>query len=187
MKFAWLFMFVVFMAGCCQKQEQQSVEEARSPAVQLTSPEARKPFETAPLVVDSGSISEQDPAVLAAAEWTRKQCSLNVNNDEKEVSHDSGRAVQMSGFFIAPNDQPAGNFDIVLKGKEINYVIPAKTGWDRTDVAHYFNQPQLDSSGYDVHFVLPSNVHSGRYEVNFMVELEGKNFFCESGKVLLVE
>lgn len=142
-------------------------------------------FETEPLAVDSGSVTEQDPTRLAGAAWTAKQCVLSVPGDASELLAANGAPTRLQGFFIAPDDQPAGKFDIVLKGETENYHVPASTGWERTDVADFFKMPQLASSGFDVGADL-SNVPAGRYKVDFLMDRDGAQYFCESGKYLLV-
>lgn len=172
------------LAGGCNNP----APDPDAPAAVTTAPDEREmplTFETAPMTVDAASVIQQDPAVLAAAAWTAKQCSLTVPGDAADFSSEVAGPTRFTGFFIGPDDQPAGDFKIVLKGQDADYLIPARTGWDRTDVADYFQLPQLASSGFDVNADL-SGVAEGAYRVDFVLERNGA-FFCESGKRLLVE
>lgn len=173
-------------AGCNQQAPADG-----TPAVTTTPSEAAKPihFEVAPLQVGAKSINEQDRSVLAGAAWTAKQCSLTLKGiPESQMDIEAAKigSTHFSGFFIDPRDQPAGEFEIVLKGEQKNFSIPAKTGWDRTDVADFFKLPQLANSGFDVMADL-STVPSGKYKIDYMVERDGAKFFCESGKTVVIQ
>lgn len=175
---------VALVAGC-----NNSPAPGSDAAAVTTAPEeSQKPleFETTPLVVDAAAVTEQDPALRAGAAWTAKQCALTVPGDAAEMESASAGPTRLTGFFIAPDDQPAGEFDIVLKGETRNFRIPAKTGWDRSDVASFFKMPQLATSGFDVNADL-SGVATGNYKVDFMLERAGAKHFCESGKTLVVK
>ena len=176
---------VVAMVGCT---EQTGAPISGTPAVTTTPSEAAKPmtFQTTPLIVEADSVTAQDPALLAAAAWTQKQCVLTLPGDPAEFKASPSGPTRLTGFKIAPDDTSAGAFEIVLKGETSNYSIPAKTGWDRTDVADFFKMPQLVSSGYDLMVDL-SGVAAGRYKIDYMVDRGGKKFFCESGKHLVVK
>ena len=180
-----VLLLAAAVAGCGQPPP------GSGPAVTTTPSEDSKPikFETAPLLVAVDAVKEQDVAVLSGAEWTTKQCSLTlpgVPESQADIDATVGGPTRLAGFFIDPSDQPAGAFEVVLKGEPINYSIPAKTGWDRSDVADFFKMPQLVSSGYDLMVDL-SGVAAGRYKIDYMVDRGGKKFFCESGKHLVVK
>lgn len=173
----------VIVAGCNRAPTDDSPSVTTSPS------ESAKPieFQTAPIEIRADAVAKQDVAVLAAAAWTTKQCALvikDATDSEVELVAASSGFTEMAGFFIDPEDHPAGEFQIVLKGNNSNYAIPARTGWDRTDVADYFKMPQLASSGYHVLADL-AQLPSGSYEVDFMVARDGVNYFCESGKRLI--
>lgn len=172
------------LAACNRQQP------AAGGAVTTTPTEAQKPlaFESAPLTVKADAVKEQDPAILAGATWTRKQCALTlkeVPDAQADVPAAASGSTHLAGFFIDPKDQPAGNFEIVLKGESKNFSIPAKTGWDRSDVAEFFKLPQLANSGYDVNVDL-SGVPDGKYKIDYMADRGGTRYFCESGKNLVV-
>lgn len=171
---------VTLVAGC-------NKPTTDGPAVTTAPSEAEKPvkFESTPLVVDAASVVEQDPKLIADAAWTTKQCVLTVPGDAAEMQGATSGPTRLTGFFIAPDDQPAGEFDIVLKGESTNYRIPAKTGWDRTDVADFFKLPQLASTGFDANVDL-SMVPAGKYKVDFVLDRAGAKHFCESGKHLVL-
>lgn len=176
---------VVAMVGCT---EQTGAPVSGTPAVTTSPPEAAKPvsFETAPLVVEADSVTVQDPAILAAAAWTQKQCVLTLPGDPAEFEANANGPTRLTGFMIAPDDTSAGTFEIVLKGEKTNYSIPAKTGWDRSDVADFFKMPQLADSGFDANVDL-AKVMPGNYKVDYVVERGGSRHFCESGKTLVVK
>ena len=185
MKQYLVFVLAATVVGCGQAPSDGT------PAVTTTPSEDAKPikFETASLQVAAASVKEQDAAVLAAAEWTAKQCSLmlpGVPDSQHDLDAAAAGPTRLAGFFIAPDDQPAGEFEVVLKGDAKNYSFPAKTGWDRTDVADFFKMPQLASVGYDVMVDL-SGVEAGKYEIDYMLDRSGKKFFCESGSNLVVQ
>lgn len=181
-----LFVLAVMTAlAACSKQPAMT-----GPAVTTTPAEAQRPlvFESKPLEVKADGVKEQDPAVLAGATWTQKQCSLTLKDAPDttvDVDANPDGVTELAGFFIDPGNQPAGEFQIVLKGETKNFSIPAKTGWDRSDVATYFKMPQLANSGYDVTADL-AGVEPGKYKVDFMVDRSGTKYFCESGKSLVV-
>lgn len=182
---ALAFVLVAAVVGCSQ------APSGGDSAVTTAPREEAKPvqFETTPLQVAAASVKEQDPAVLAAAEWTAKQCSLtlpDMPDNQLDLDAAGTGPTHLAGFFIAPADQPAGDFEVVLKGEAKNYSFPVKTGWDRTDVADFFKMPQLASAGYDVMVDL-SGVDAGKYKINYMVDRSGKKFFCESGRNLVVK
>ena len=176
---------VVAMVGCT---EQTGAPISGTPAVTTTPSEAAKPmtFQTTPLIVEADSVTAQDPALLAAAAWTQKQCVLTLPGDPAEFKASPTGPTRLTGFMIAPDDTSAGAFEIVLKGETSNYSIPAKTGWDRTDVADFFKMPQLADSGFDANVDL-AKVAPGKYKVDYVVERGGSRHFCESGKTLIVE
>lgn len=168
-------------AGCYQ----QAPSTGSSP-VAKSSPGAK--FETTSLQVASSSVKEEDPSILLAANWTSKQCALTlegVTDTQVEIPATIGAPTHLAGYFIDPNDQPAGDFKVALMGTSKNYVFPAKTGWDRTDVADYFGKSQLASSGYDLNVDL-SGVPVGTYKLNYVVERTNGKFFCETGKNIVI-
>ena len=181
-----LMLAVMATLAACSKQPAST-----GPAITTTPSDARKPsaFETAPLVVKADAVKEQDSAILAGATWTRKQCSLTlkgVPDSQVDVPAAVNGSTHLAGFFIDPKDQPAGSFEIVLKGDSKNFAIAAKTGWDRSDVAEFFKLPQLANSGYDVDVDL-SGLPAGKYKIDYMVDRGGTRYFCESGKDLVVK
>lgn len=180
----------VIAAGCTKTPDNNAVNAA-SPAVTTTPPkEAPAPtFEAAPLTVSADMVKAQDPAILAAANWTAKQCDLTLSegtDPKADVLAVQGGPTAFSGFFIDPKDQPAGDFKIILKGDGTQYAIPARTGWDRSDVASFFKMPQLANSGFDVRADL-ANVPDGRYKVDFLLSRGDLGYFCESGKTVVVK
>lgn len=189
MKYARMACFAMTVATvmtACSRENPAS----RSPAVTTTPSAEEKPVftEKEPLIVDPASISEQNPAVLASAAWTKRQCAVATPADGIELhAAVAGGATEIAGYFIAPDNAPAGAFDLVLKGESRNFHIPARTGWDRSDVAEYFNAPALASSGYRISVKLKPEVPAGAYELDLMLDRSGTKYFCESGKILIVE
>lgn len=189
MKHAWvvcLAMTVAAVTAACSREHPAS----RSPAVTTTPSEEEKPLPTEKqaLVVDPAKIAEQDPAVLASAIWTKRQCAVATPGDGAELhAATEGGATEMAGYFIDPDNAPAGAFDLVLKGESRNFHIPARTGWDRSDVAEYFHAPALAASGYRISVKLASAVPAGAYKLDLMLDRGGAKYFCESGKTLIVD
>lgn len=137
------------------------------------------------MVIDDASITELDPAVLAEASWTAKPCALSSEQDAKDIVAARGVPFVMEGYMVDPSNVPAGEFDVVLKGAE-QFRIPVKTGWQRQDVADFFKVPALVESGF-LFSTTFGGVPAGRYDVDFVVEREGVNYFCESGKTLTLQ
>lgn len=185
MKTALIPLLALTLAACTQSEPDNNV----GPAATTTPPESRKPdrFETSPLVVDANSVVTQEKGILAGAAWTAKQCALTTPDDgDQLVAEESGNQTRLAGYFIAPDDRPAGAFDIVLSGESVDYKVPSRTGWDRSDVAEFFKAPELASSGFDLNVDLGS-LPSGEYKVDFLLDRDGTKFFCESGKRLVIE
>lgn len=182
MKSAFLLAIPTLLLASCKPHESVST----SPAVTTTPTAAEVPV-VAPLVVQAAQIEEQDVAVLAGATWTTKQCALETPGDAIELPAAANGGTNFAGYFIDPSEAPAGDFDIVLKGTARNFRIPAKTGWDRLDVAEFFKIPALATSGYHVLATLAPTVPAGRYEVDFILERAGVKYFCESGKTLVIQ
>lgn len=175
---AVLSAFFILAAGCHSEAPQRTAQGATD--------DGDAKSELPPMQVAATAVQEQAPAVLAKANWTRKACALtvaNVDDSVKEVPVAPGNPARLSGYFIDPEDQPAGDFSIVLLGLDRNYTFAAKTGWDRTDVAKYFGKPQLANSGFDVSVDL-SGIPDGTYKVDYVVDRHTGSFFCESGKAL---
>ena len=144
-------------------------------------------FETTPLTVQLSDVKEVDSQSLSAANWTRKSCALSVPEvpeTQKEIALGNTGHIRLSGYFIDPADQPAGKFEFALVGEKKTFIFPARTGWDRTDVAEYFEMPQLETSGFDVDVDLNS-LPVGSYKINYLVDRKDGKFFCESGKILV--
>lgn len=189
MKFHKTMLFAAVALAGCSQQSPEPATSPTSPAVTTAPTEEQKPLQTesAPLTVETTRVTEQDPAVLAGATWTAKQCALTTGEGSNKLVAATNGPTRLSGYFIDPTDKPAGEFQIILKGGSKNYQIPAKTGWDRADVAEFFKIPDLAVSGYDVSVSLSPSVPAGKYAVDFMLDREGAKYFCESGKTLIVE
>lgn len=183
-----LMVIAVALTGCSQSASEQVEGQSAEtlPAVTTNPADVQKPA-TSPLLIDGAQVKLQEPSVLAGATWTTKQCSLTTPDDGKDLSAQANSPTRLEGFFIDPQDAPAGEFEIVLKGDGANYGIPAKTGWERADVATFFKVPALATAGYDVLVTLDSSVPKGEYDVDLMLERGGVKYFCESGKRLLVK
>lgn len=174
--------FVSALAACHSEAPQQAGAANEGAA-------ADPGMDVPALNVAATSVHPEDVTVLAQANWTGKACALNLEGvDEKQVdvpANDAG-ATHLAGYFIDPDDKPAGDFSVALMGPEKNYLFPAKTGWDRTDVADYFRKPELATSGFQVNVDL-SGVPAGTYKLNYVVDRGAKGkFFCESGKAIVV-
>lgn len=118
---------------------------------------------------------------LQAAEWTRQACDLTVPEGGKALVHHAGTATLFEGFFIGPDNTPAGVFDFVLKGPDRSYAVRTETGFLRPDVASYFKDDALAGAGFRFSSTL-EGVPAGTYDVDFHVGKAGKRYFCESGK-----
>ena len=121
------------------------------------------------------------PAIRDGLEWSGKACDLAVQ-EEQDVRRDQPSLLR--GYAIAPSGAPPDAFEIVLAGARA-YSIAATTGIDRPDVASYFDDPRLARSGFRVG-VNYSGLEPGRYAVEFHGMQDGRGWFCESGKTLVV-
>lgn len=175
MKHTVLFLITMsLLAGCHSEAPQRDIK-------------AKSKFESTPLSVSLADLKEVDPQTLSSANWTRKSCALStpeVPETQKEITLESSGLIRLAGYFIDPTDQPAGQFNVALVGEKKAFVFPARTGWDRTDVAEYFEKQQLETSGFDVNVDLKS-LPAGSYKINYLVDRKGGTFFCESGKILV--
>lgn len=180
----------VMLVGCNQQAapDPSGALDESTPAVTTTPSEEQKPFkyEAVPLSIAAESIVPFEGAELANAAWTAKSCALTTPDDQPELKPAADGATRFEGYFVGPNDAPPGAFDIVLRSETSNYRIPVRSGWERADVGDFFKIPALNASGFQADVVLAPAVAVGRYKIDFVVDINGGKFFCESGKALVV-
>lgn len=127
-------------------------------------------------------VAADEATLRAGLEWSGKACDLNV--PEVMKVHQGGTAF-LDGYVISPSNAPAGDFDIVLRGRHA-YQVAGRTGVRRPDVAQYFDNPQLEASGFHV-AVKFEGVAPGAYAVEFHMTDGVRESFCETGKVITVD
>lgn len=144
-------------------------------------PPPRSAAAVAPAPDSAGAPRPVDVAALDAAEWTRQACDLTVPDGGGVLRHRPGTATVFEGFFIGPDNRPAGAFDFVLRGPAGAHAVSTETGFPRPDVATYFKNEALAAAGFRFSSTL-DGIPAGTYDVDFHVETSGKRYFCESGK-----
>lgn len=187
--FPWA-VSMLLIAGCREQNRVEQTDQAggvpKQTASEAESTVQPKIAEPAQFIVDEASVGPLAEESLAKAEWTRKACSLDdVGGLKDAIVAKKGEASIWSGYVIDPIDTPAGDFSIVLKGATA-IAIPAKTGAYRPDVAEYFGHPALETAGFRVSTTLQS-VPAGAYSVIFVLNRDGRDYFCESGKEITVQ
>lgn len=135
--------------------------------------------------VDEGSVAMLQEGRADAMSWSGKACDLSYPSGGGEVAASRGTPVTLTGFVVGPDDAPANNLHLMLRGAR-DYSIPAKARRGRPDVATYFNNPRLETSGFGLSTTL-STVPPGVYDVHFSMVLDGREYFCDSGRRLRVE
>ena len=131
-------------------------------------------------VVEFGKLP---PGSISAAQWSGRACDVT---GEPRRDPDTG-IVTFQGYLIGHANQAVPEFSIILEGgqKSRLYQAPAQSGLLRPDVAEYFKQPSLIRSGF-MGMVGTDRVLPGDYKVNFYFKEDGVEYFCESGKTLLI-
>lgn len=182
-----LLVLAACMVSACQGEAPQDAAPASSSASQGApgSGNAQAGNADGQGASDALTVSEIDPALRQGATWTAKACSLTTEGGD-ELTADEGSVKSFEGYLIGPDNEPAGSFDFVLRAQDGRaFKVATKTGSSRPDVAEYFKTPSLESAGYNFSASL-DGLPAGRYAVDFMLERSGVQYFCESGKHLVV-
>jgi hypothetical protein len=134
--------------------------------------------------VASGKVVLLDSDALVGAQSTGTACSLDTIDDSyaKEASLENTKPHVFRGWMLSESRQPAGKFDLVLKGTP-SYAIAASTGETRKDVGEYFKDPAMSTAGFSVSSDL-SGVPAGVHDIIFVIERNGRTYYCDSGKKL---
>ena len=188
MKYTTLFAVIAAATlAACQGQAPAQSPVATDAGVSSASNAQRTGFDMPQTVaaVDEAKVVEVDTAALTKATWTGKACDLKVPEGTSEMTVSKGGTNQLEGYVVDPADAPAGKFDFILKADK-SFAIPASTGASRPDVAEFFKIPALATAGFKFTTTL-ANVPAGRYMVNFVMDRNGTQYFCESGKAIVVQ
>ncbi|TDK29990.1 DUF7657 domain-containing protein [Luteimonas terrae] len=123
-------------------------------------------------------------AQLDGAAWSGRACDLS---GEPNRTFGPRRNITLDGYLIGANGGLVSDFTLLLRDKEAGklYGGGAITGAVRKDVAEYFGSEVLSRSGFKARFSL-EGVDAGHYDVVFLFAEKGANFFCESGKNIVV-
>lgn len=181
------FASVLLLAGCSDTDKagaQDSASADTAPAQFIETSDSSE--QRAPLVVDETKVLPVDDDVLATADWTAKNCSLDsVDGVATDISISKPGAHVFRGFLIGEANEAPGAFSILLKGAK-SFEIPVSTGALRPDVAEFFKNPSLLTAGYEFSTTLNA-VSPGTYAVWMLIRHDGRTYFCEAGKTITVK
>lgn len=176
-KLAAVSLLAPFALAACGQSGQQPADSSALPP----SPAAV----AAP--VPAGSVQPIPASVAASAELSGQACSLDTidGNYAAQVSLDKSKPHAFRGWLENNLQKPPGAFQIVLVGAQ-DFGLPAKTGHPRPDVASGQNNPALADAGFDVSVSLDS-LPSGKYAVRFLMQTDGKAYWCDARKSVVLE
>jgi hypothetical protein len=96
----------------------------------------------------------------------------------------AGRSYVFRGWFVDDARRPAGEFSIILKGRQA-YRIVAHTGVSRPDVGIYFHNEVASGAGFNVDLSLAA-VSKGIYSISYLVDRGEDRYMCDGGKTITI-
>lgn len=121
---------------------------------------------------------------LRAAQPAPALCSLDYIDDlhaEGILPVARARPVRFRGWFGTAGHEPAGDFELVLAGKDAAWAVAMVTGAPRPDVADYFDALSMEMSGFDRTANL-SAAAPGTYEIVLLMREGGAAIACGTVK-----
>lgn len=135
--------------------------------------------------VPAESIKDFDYKVRETATWTGQACDLNIEGGASTLNATQVTPVNLDGFLISAQNGSVGNFNVVLKGADATYSIPATTDVERKDVVDFFKNENALQTGFRISTTL-EKVKPGKYSVNYFYNDGKADYFCETGKSVVV-
>ena len=172
------------LSACGQTSQSSSTS---APASAPAAPGAAAPTDAAQAPEGSSTAQPISSATVAAATYSGQPCGLDTidGSYDAHVTLDRTKPHAFRGWLLNEAKQPAGQFSLVLKGAQ-DYAIAASTGETRKDVSEYFKDPAATLSGYNVSADL-SMVPVGAYSITLVMQNQGRSFFCDSVKTVVVD
>ncbi|HKZ10549.1 MAG TPA: hypothetical protein VJL61_07570 [Rhodanobacteraceae bacterium] len=164
------------LTACGQSGQQPANSTTSAPAsAEITTP------------VPAGSVQPVPAGDVTSAALSGQACSLDaVDGDYAErVSLDKGKPHVFRGWLENNQQKPAGKFRIVMVGAQ-DFAVPAETGVSRPDVATTLKNPALEDSGFNASVDLGS-MPSGDYSVRFLMQTDGKMYWCDAKKNVVLK
>lgn len=164
------------LTACGQSGQQSTNSTAQAPS----SAEIATP-------VPAGSVQPVSAGDVNSAVLSGQACSLDAVDGDyaAQVSMDKGKPHVFRGWLENNQQKPAGKFRIVMVGAN-DFAIPAETGVPRPDVATALKNPALADSGFNLSVNLDS-VPSGDYTVRFLMQTNGKAYWCDAKKSVVLK
>jgi len=164
------------LTACGQSGQQPANSTIQAPSsAEITTP------------LPAGSVQPVSAGDVNSAALSGQACSLDAVDDDyaAQVSLDKGKPHVFRGWLENNQQKPAGRFRIVMVGAQ-DFAIPAETGVPRSDVATALKNPALEDSGFNVSVDLGS-MPSGDYTVRFLMQTDGKMYWCDAKKNIMLK
>lgn len=170
----------------CDRKPPETVLSGNGDDSAKTSVAAGGAVEPELLEIPSSAITVFNPLRRENGTWTGKGCTWTTPANKDIVEATVGSRLAVDGYFLTHESGDPGSFEFVLLGKAKSYAIPVRTNYDRPDVAEYFKSPNALHTGYRFAITL-EGVDPGSYDVDLFYQVDGVDFFCETGKKLLIK
>ncbi|MBN8947707.1 MAG: hypothetical protein J0I74_11405 [Rhodanobacter sp.] len=177
---ALLLVATITLVACGQSGD----DSASTPKVAEAN-KAATPEKTDSLTADA--VQPMSAQALAEVKPGTAACafdSVDGNYSANEARLDKSSAHVFRGWALAEDKHVAKEIRFVLKGAE-DFVISVKSGVDRPDVGSHFNDPSLNSAGFNFSTTLNA-VPAGAYHVLLVTQLGDVSYSCETKKRITV-
>ncbi len=130
-------------------------------------------------IATSAFASDSEPALA---------CSLDTvdgNYSKQPIELRRGSKHVFQGWLLDEQGMPATTFDVLLTGDE-SFVIQARAGSTRNDVAEYFRNQMLAKSGFNLSTNV-TGIADGEYAISLLIVKGNHVYRCRTGRSVTVK